>query len=207
MRLEAISASGPFLARRAASSSATVDGRAGLGEAVDDAELVEALGGQRVAGERELHDHVVGHPPGQAQQRAAGGDQRALGLGDAQLGALGGDDQVAGERDLHAAGDGEALDRGDQRLARGALGDAGEAAVAEPGRLAADERAQVHAGAEEAAGAGEHADRQRVVAVELVQRARDARGDGGVDGVAHLGAVERDQQDVAAPLGEHGGSA
>ena len=72
----------------------------------------------------------------------------------------------------------EALDRGDQRLARGALGDAGEAAVAEPRRLALDERAEVHAGAEEAARAGEHADRQAVVAVELVERAGDALGDG-----------------------------
>ena len=120
-----------------------------------------------------------------------------------KLGAPGGDDQIAGERDLHAAGDREALDRGDQRLERCALGDAGEAAVAEPGRLALDERAQVHARAEEAAGAGEHADRQGVVAVELVQRARDALGDGGVDGVANLGTVDRDQQDVPAPLGEY----
>ena len=76
------------------------------------------------------------------------------------------------ERDLQAPRDGEALDRRDQRLARGALGDPAEAAVAEPRRLALDERAEVHAGAEVAAGAGEHADRQLVVGVELVQRAR-----------------------------------
>ena len=101
-----------------------VDRRAGLGEAVDEPELVEALGGERVAGQRQLHDDVVGHPPRQAQQRAAGGDERALGLGDAHLRALRGDDQVAGQRDLHAARHREALDRGDQRLARGALGDA-----------------------------------------------------------------------------------
>ena len=151
--MEAISASGPFLASARGELERVLDGAAGLGEAVDETELVEALGGQRVAGEGQLHDDVVGHPPGQAQQRAAGGDERALGLGDPHLGALGGDDQVAGERDLHAAGDGEALDRRDQRLARGALGDAGEAAVAEPGRLALDERAEVHARAEEAAGA------------------------------------------------------
>ncbi len=100
---------------------------------------------------------------GRRKQRAAGGDERALGLGDPQLGAARGDDQIAGERDLHAAGDGEALDGGDQRLDGGALGDAGEAAVAEPGGLALDERAEVHAGAEEAAGAGEDADREGVV--------------------------------------------
>jgi len=38
--------------------------------------------------------------------------------------APGRDDQIARQRDLEAAGDGEALDRGDQRLLRGALGDA-----------------------------------------------------------------------------------
>ena len=131
--MDATSASGPFLASVAASSSATSTALPGLGEAVDHAELVEALGGHRVAGERQLHHHVVGHPPRQAQQRAAGRHQRALGLGDAQLGALRRNDQVAGERDLHAARDREALDRRDQRLARGPLGDAREAAVPEPG--------------------------------------------------------------------------
>ena len=116
--LEATSASGPFLASCAGELERDVDGGAGLGQAVDDAELVEALGGHRVAGERQLHDDVVGHAPRQPQQRAAGGHERALGLGDPHFGALGGDDQIAGERDLHAAGDGEALDRRDQRLAR-----------------------------------------------------------------------------------------
>ena len=72
------------------------------------------------------------------------------------------------------------------------------------GGLALDERAEVHARGEEAAGAGEHADGQAVVAVELIERAGDALGERGVDGVAHLGPVERDQQDVAASLGEDG---
>ena len=86
-----------------------------------------------------------------------------------------------------------------------ALGDPGEAAVPEPRRLALDERAEVHPRAEEAAGAGEDADGERVVGVELVQRAADALGDRGVDGVADLRAVERDEQDGAAPLGQDGG--
>ena len=116
---------------------------------------MEALGWQGFARQRELHDDVVGHPPREPQQRPAGRDKRALGLGDAHLGALGGDDQIAGQRDLHPAGDGKALDRRDQRLARGALGDAGEATVAELGRLALDECPQIHAGAEKAARAGE----------------------------------------------------
>ena len=133
-----------------------------------------------------------------------GGEDRALGLGDAHFGALGSDDQIAGERDLEATGEREALDRGDQRLTRGALGDAREAAVAVPGGLALDERAEIHARAEEAAGAGEHAHRQAVVGVELLERVADAFGERRVDGVSHLGPVERDQEDVAAPLGEDG---
>ena len=43
-----------------------------------------------------------------------------------------------------------------------------------------------------------------VVAVELLQGAGHAGGERGVDGVSHLGAVERDQQDVPASLGENG---
>ena len=57
-------------------------------------------------------------------------------------------------------------------LRDGALGDSGEAAVAEPGRLPLDECPQVHAGAEEAPAPGEHAHRQAVVAVELLEGAR-----------------------------------
>ena len=99
----------------------------------------------------------------------------ALDLGDAEAGVARGDDQVADERDLEAAGDGEALDRRDQRLRGGALRDPGEAAVPDVRALAGDERLQVHAGAERAAGAGEHADPQLVVAVELVERGGHAR--------------------------------
>src|SRR5207244_3305070 len=72
----------------------------------------------------------------------------------------------------------------------------------EPGRLALDEGAEVHPGAEETAGAGQHPDRQLVVAVELLERAGDAGRERGVHRVAHLGTVERDHQHVLAALGE-----
>ena len=39
------------------------------------------------------------------------------------------------------------------------------------------------------------------VTIELVQGTPKALGEGGVDGVADLGTVERDQQDAAASLG------
>ena len=57
---------------------------------------------------------------------------------------------------------------------------------------------------EEAAGAGEHPHRQGLVAVELLQRTGEPLRERGVDGISDLGAVERDQQDVLASLGEHG---
>ena len=77
-----------------------------------------ALGADRVAGEGELHRQVVRDPARQPQQRAGGGDQPALDLGDAEARVARGHDQVARERDLEPAGQRVALDRGDQRLAR-----------------------------------------------------------------------------------------
>src|SRR3954447_26869490 len=101
---------GRELERRAARPAA-------LGHAVDQPELVAALGRDGVAGQRQLHRDAVGDAPRQAHERAAGRDQRALDLGDPELGLAGGDDEVESQRDLEPAGDREALDRRDERLA------------------------------------------------------------------------------------------
>src|ERR1700758_5560173 len=62
-----------------------------------------------------------------------------------------------------------------------------EARCAMPAKpRAPDERAQVHAGAEEASPSCEHPDRELVVGVELVQRAAHALRQRGVDRVSHL---------------------
>src|SRR5689334_18483244 len=95
-----------------------VDRAAALGQPVDQPELVAALGGDRVAGQGQLHRDAVGDPARQAHERAAGGDERALDLGDPELRLAGRDDEVAGQRDLEPAGHREALDGGDERLAR-----------------------------------------------------------------------------------------
>ena len=121
-----------------------------------------------------------------------------------ELGLAGGDDQVTGEGDLQPARDREALDGGDQRLARPALDDAGEAAVADPRALAGHERLEVHPGAEAGAGAGDDAHRQVAVGVELVERLRHPFGHREVDRIARLRAVERDEQHAVAALGEDG---
>src|SRR5512133_2899919 len=181
-----------------------VDRLAALGQTVDQPQLVGALGRDRVAGQRQLHRDAVGDAARQAQERARGRDERALELGDPELGLAGRDDEVAGERDLEPAGHREALDRSDQRLARAALDDAGEAAVADPRALAGDEGLEVHARAEARAGALDDADREVAVGVELVERRRHPFGQRQVDRVARFGTVERDEQDAVAALGEDG---
>ena len=57
---------------------------AGLGEDVDQAKIMGALGRQGVAGERQFHGDLVGNALGQPQQTAAGGHQSSLDLGDAE---------------------------------------------------------------------------------------------------------------------------
>ena len=115
---------------------------------------------------------------------------------------LDGDEQVAGQGDLEAARDREALHGRDERLARGALRDAREAAIVDVRALALDERTEIHARGEALAGAGEDADLEVVVGVQRVQRVRDALRDRLVHGVARVGPVERDDEDPVAPLGE-----
>ena len=67
--------------------------------------------------------------------------------------------------------------------------------------VAGVDRLEVGAGAEDVAllgaGAGEDADPDLVVLLELVDGRLDALGDVAVDGVAGLGAVDRDDGDVA----------
>ena len=200
----ASTASGPLAAIVRASSSAAAQRLARLRQARHDAEIGGALGGDRVAGQGQLHRQVVRDPARQADQRAARGHEAALDLGDAEAGVARGDDQVAGQRDLEAAGQRPALDRGDQRLARRALDDAGEAAALHVRPLAGHERLQVHARAERAAVAGEHAGPQAVLAVEPVERRRDALGDREIDGVARLRPGDRDDEDFALGLGADG---
>src|SRR3954451_10067785 len=194
----------PVLRDRACELERGLERAAVVGEPVHEPELVAAFGGDRVAGQGELHRRALRDPPRQPQQRAAGGDQRPLHLGDPELRGTAGHDQVARERDLEPARDREPLDGGYQRLPRRALRDAREAAVADVRRLAIHVRLQAHAGAEASARAGEHADAETVVGVELVEPGGDPLGQGPVDGVAGVRAVERDDLDAAVALDENG---
>ena len=175
-----------------------LDGRARLGHARHQPVLVRLLGGDGIGGERHLHRHAVGDPPGQPEQGAAGGEEPDSGLRDAELDALRRDQEVARERQLEPAGEGEALDRGDQRFA----GPLGEELVESLGHPLGEERLEVHPGAEAASGAGQHAGGEPVVAVELVHGGEQALAELGVDRVPLVGTVERDQQHPPPGFGQ-----
>src|SRR5439155_2220806 len=70
--------------------------------------------------------------------------------------------------------------------------------------LARGDGLEVGARAERAARAGEDGDGEIFVAVELAERARQCRRGGPVDGVAALGPVDGDDEDVVVRLGANG---
>ena len=169
---------------------------------VDQPDLVAALRRDQLTGQGPLHREVVRHPLGEPEQPAARGDQSALDLGQPELRVLGGDEHVAGQRDLEPAGDGIALQCRDDRLDRRLLDDARETPAGDRGPLAGEERLEVHAGAERAAGAGDDPGDQRAVVVEAVHRLADRHGGLGVDRVPGLGPVDGDDQDALDDVGE-----
>src|SRR4051812_33254864 len=175
-----------------------------VGEPIHEAELVAALGADRITGQGQLHRGALRDAPRQTQERAAGGHERPLHLRDPELRRATGHDQVARERHLQPAGHGEPLDRRDQRLARRALRDSREAAVTHVRGLALHECLEVHAGAEPTAGAGEHPDTQAVVVVELLERGGDPFGQRAVHGVTGVRTVQRDDLDAAVALDDDG---
>src|SRR6185437_13003884 len=170
---------------------------------VDQADVESPAGIERVAGEQHLEREGARDAPGQQQRPARAGHQRALDLGHAELGGRARHYQVAGHGQLEAAGQGVALGRGDHRLARRGLGDAGQTAAGERGRLPLEERLEVHAGRERAARPGEHADRERTVRVELVDRVPYPGRDRPVDGVARLRPVDGNDLHRAPALDQY----
>ena len=72
-----------------------------------------------------------GTPLREPDRAARGREQPALHLGEPEHRVLGRDDEVARERDLEPAGEGGAVDRGDDRLGDLTFDEAGEAAALE----------------------------------------------------------------------------
>src|ERR1700736_594224 len=99
---------------------------------VYQAEVRRALGGHRLAGQRQLHGDVIRDALGQPEQAARAGYPAAAYLGQPEPGRRGGHDEIAGEHDLEAAAEGVPLHRGDQRLGGPVLDHPGEPAPGYP---------------------------------------------------------------------------
>ena len=169
-------------------------GAAGLDQPVHRAERVQPGGRNALAGQAQLGEQLARDELRQQRGDAAVGRQADLDVGDGEVGVARRDQQVAGERERHAGADRAALDRGDHRL--GAVADRAHRAVQLLQPLAAllgrhvaagGELVQVAAGAEEAAGAGEHDGADLRIVRGLAQRA----GEGFVEGRAQRVAPRR----------------
>ena len=88
--------------------------------AVDQAELVGLVGGDRVADQVHLQRLGLADQPRQALGAAEAGDDPEVDLGLAEGGRLGGDAHVAGHRQLAAAAERQAVDGGDRDHRAGA---------------------------------------------------------------------------------------
>ena len=204
MRLEALSASGPFFAIDSASSSAASSAAARLRDAVHQPQLGAALGGNRVAGEGQLHRHVVGDPARQAQQRAARRHQAAL--------------RPPGSRASRPwrprSGRRPEPPRG-RRPPRSPRSPRSPACSAARWAIPAKPRPSTY-GLSPATNAFRSmpaqkpfpapvriADAELVVAVELVEPGGHAVGQRGVHRVAGVGPVEGDHEGAPAALGQH----
>ena len=137
--LVAATASGPFAAIVAASSSGAVQRAALGGEPVDQADLGGPRRGQRLAGQQHLQRDANGTRRGSCSAAPPAATSERFTSGTPNRAVSRRDDEVAGQQQLEPAGQRPALDRADQRLARRRLGD-----PAQPAAL--DRRASRRAG-------------------------------------------------------------
>ena len=132
----------------------------------------------------------------------------ALHLRQPELRAFLCDHQIACEREFGAAAERGAVDRRDGRLVDVVVDIARETPIAVFGVeevLAAGYRLEIGSGAEGFTGTGDDDGADVRIVLRVGQRIADRGAQCAVDGVARLGAVQRDDHDVAPPLGESGG--
>ena len=178
-----------------------IEGAAGGGQAVGEADVIGLPGGDFAAGEDQVHGPRLADQARQAH--GAQVDQRHAepAAEDAEGGVVGGDAQVGPAGQLQAAGHREALDRGDHRLGELQAGGAHRAEVAlafeAPAGLAVGDRLQIGAGAEVVALAAQDGDVGGLVGVEALEGVVEQAGGGKVDGVAPLGAADGDDRGAA----------
>ena len=165
----------------AASSSARRDGDverpAGWRDAVDQA---DALGLDTVdapPGEDQVDGPAVPDEPRQAHRAEVDERHAEAPAVDAERGVGGGDAQVAPHGQLEPAGDGGALDGGDDRLAEAqpCRPHRARPVIADRAAVTVGEGLEVGAGAEVATRAGEHGHGQGVVGIEGLERLEQQR--------------------------------
>ena len=182
--------------------------RLAVGHHMADQPVLQSLGrGDVPAGQQQIAGDRVRNLAYQPHRRAAHRVQAPLRLGDTELRALAGHPDVGALQDLGAAGDGRALDGGDQRLGQPAAleqaVDAGRVVAAVLERVArrlGGGGLEVHPRAEVAAGAGEDADPDVGIVVDAVPGLDHDREHLAGQRVARLGPVHRHDEDVPALL-------
>jgi len=205
-----VASSGPA-ATCCASAIACCQRLAGLGQAVDHAELVHALAAHAFAGQAQLGQDLARDEFGQQRRGAAVGREAHLDVGHRELRVLRGHQHVAGQRQRQAGARGRALHRHDHGL--GAVAQRAHQVVQafEPeaalgkGQLAPlDDLAQVAARAEMPALAGDHHGAYGGVARGRVQRRREAVVEARRERVARAGVVVGQHEHGAFAAGQQG---
>ena len=167
---------------------------------VDHADLQGALGVDGVGGVDQLHGGAGAHDTGHALGAAEAGDDAQAHFGLAELGLLGSDADVAGQGHLAAAAQGEAVDRGDGGLLHQVHPQQDAVAQLTEGQALSHVHgghlADVSAGDEGAASAGDDDHVDVVVVLHVVQSSFKLGKDGLIQGVQSLGAVHGDDRDV-----------
>src|SRR5580658_185079 len=177
----------------------------GFRQAIDQADLIGALGADRFSGEDDLHhDPLRNHVD---QRRRPGRAPADFDLGDGEFGSGAGDAQVAGLGDQPTAGESHAVDGGDGRLAEfdGVAG-YGDEIARRDGQARLYHLLEIAAGAKGfVAGARQNGDAQRRVPLEPVPGGEQASADFRAERVPGFGTIEGDDRDpVRAGIEQHG---
>jgi len=172
-------------------------------DAIDQADLGCPVGVDRISGQEQLESQRQRQAPRQQQRAPGRGHQRPLDLRHPEASRPRRDDQVAGQHELEASRECPALDGREQRLPRRGFGDAAETATFEVGGFTVEESLEIHPGRERATGASENRGPQLVVRVQLIGRVSKALGDGPVERVPRVRAIDRDHQHRVATLGDN----
>ena len=167
------------------------------------AEIARLVRAQLALAHEDLERAVATERTHERAGQAGVGHQPDAVEGGHEAGLLGRDDDVGGERQAHSGPGGDAVDRGDDRLRQ--VADRLDQRVVLGGQHGPEvallgSAAQVGAGAEAAAGAGDHDSARRLVARGDLERGQQLFAELAVERVERLGPVEREGRDAVGDL-------